>query len=69
MCVQNTMANMTYKMVTIALELERLSKEYRELYEAVNDHKPVIYIRNDVTGRGIFMSDDELNTDVIINRL
>ena len=69
MCVTNIMANMTYEMVKIALELERLSKEYSDLYEAVNDPKPVIYIRNDKTGRGIFMSDDEFNTDVIIQRL
>lgn len=50
---------MTEEMVDAAFKLDSAAREYRKLYEAVNGRSPVVWLKNDESGEGIFISDGE----------
>ena len=56
--------NMNEEMVEAAFELERAAKKYRKLYEEHHQKQPVIILRRDETGEGIFIA-DSFNTEII----
>jgi hypothetical protein len=59
---------MTEEMLKVARELERAAKEYRRLYEEENGKTPVVWIKNNETEEGVFIS-DSFNTELIKNTL
>ena len=59
---------MTDDMVQAAHELQAAARNYKNLYEEQNGKNHVVWIKNDETGEGVFIS-DSFNTDLIKSRL
>lgn len=55
---------MNEEMVNAAYELQKAARNYRELYEKQNPKMPVIWIKNENTGEGVFIS-DSYNTELM----
>lgn len=58
---------MTEEMIEAAKVLFESAKQYRKLYEEVNGKAPVVWIKHDETGEGVFIS-DSFNTELIKER-
>ena len=59
---------MTEEMVKAAYRLQEAAREYRKLYEQENKKEPVIWLKNDETGEGVFIADG-FNTELIKSRI
>ena len=55
-------------MIEAAYKLQDAAREYRKLYEQENKKEPVIWLKNDETGEGVFMA-DSFNTEFIKSRI
>jgi len=55
---------MTEEMIKAAYELEAAAKTYRKLFENQNGKEPVVWLKNNESGEGIFIA-DSFNTELI----
>jgi len=59
---------MTDEMIILSVNIEALTERYKKLYEIENGKKPVIWIQNNETRNGIFIT-DSFNTERIKSEL
>ena len=59
---------MTNEMISAAFNLQKAAIEYKSLYESEHGSTPVVWLKNNETGEGIFIS-DSFNTELIKQRL
>ena len=59
---------MNEEMIKAAHKLQDAAREYRKLYEQENRKEPVIWLKHNDTGEGVFIA-DSFNTELIKARI